>query len=139
MKDKILIILGVLVAIIIVIIIACAVNKDNEELANSQKLDLNNNSLSNVTIDNGLLLENSKVECAGEICIITITATNNTSSNIDMSGYRISFLDHDNEEVYWYSGQSIGNVPANSQVNFILEIPESLTNAKKIVYNDSIY
>lgn len=139
MKDKILIILGVLIAIIVVVIIACVVNNDKEELKNSQQLDLNDKSLSNVTIDNGLILENSKVECDGEICIITITATNNTSINIDMSGYRISFLDRDNEEIYWYSGQSIGNVPPNSQVNFVLEIPENLKKVKKIVYNESLY
>ncbi|MBE6138761.1 MAG: hypothetical protein E7173_03355 [Firmicutes bacterium] len=138
MKDRILIILGGLIAIIVVVIMVLAVNNNKEELANAQKLDLNNNSLSNITIDNGLLLENSKVECSGEICIITITATNNTTSNIDMSGYRISFLDRNNEEIYWYSGQSIGNVLSNSQVNFSLEIPENLKNVKTIVYNKSL-
>lgn len=139
MKDRILIILGALIAIIVIIIIAFAVNNDTREQENTQQLDLNNNSLSDITIDNGLLLEKSKVECNNDICIITITATNKTTSNIDMSGYRISFLDPDNEEIYWYSGQSIGNVPSNAQVNFSLEIPENLKNVKKIVYNKSLY
>ena len=143
MKDRILIVLGISIAIVLVVTVAFANNQDKvnennqdnqEELPNAQKLDLNNNNLSSVTIDNGLLLEKSKVECSGEICFIDIIARNNTSLNIDMSNYRISFLDVTGEEIYWYSGESIGNISANSEVNFILEIPKGLNNIQEIVY-----
>ena len=138
MKDRILIVLSVLIAIIVIVVIALAVNQNKEEkLQNSQELDLNNDNLSDTTIDNGLLLENSKVECGNEICIITVTAKNNTTTNIDMADYRISFLDINNEEIYWYSGSSIGVVSANSEVNFVLEIPKDLKNVEKIVYTKS--
>ena len=134
MKDKILIILGLLIAIAIVIIIALVPNKESEKLQNTQELDLNSNSLSNTTIDNGLLLENSKVECGEKICIINMIAKNNTDNSIDMTNYRISFLDSNGEEIYWYSGSSIGNVIANSETQFSLEIPKDLKTIKEIVY-----
>ena len=143
MKDRILIILSILIVIAVIVIFAFVNNPDignenhgdnQKEFPNVQKLDLNNNNLSSVTIDNGLLLEKSKVECSGEICFIDIIARNNTSLNIDMSNYRISFLDVTGEEIYWYSGESIGNISANSEVNFILEIPKGLNNIQEIFY-----
>lgn len=137
MEKKIFIISGILVLLIVILLLIILLS--NNKLENKQTINFNENSLSDLTMDNGLLLTNSKVECGDSICTITITAKNNTSDNIDMTNYRISFLDSNEEEVYWYGGNSIGVVEANSESIFSLELPTSLKNIDKITYTENIF
>ena len=136
MKNKILIIFSILVILIILLIFALLNNVKKE---NGQTINFNENSLSDLTTDNGLLLTNSKLECGDTICTITMTAKNNTSDNIDMTNYRISFLNNNGEEIYWYSGNAIGVVEANSEVVFSLELPNDLKTIDKITYTKNAF
>ena len=68
-----------------------------------------------------------------------MVAKNNTNEDIDMSDYRISFKNESDEEIYWYSGNSIGIVPAHTDFTFVLEIPNTLTNIVKIVYTKNVF
>ena len=139
MKKRIILIPIILVLIIGIIVILILSNKDINEPISIQEFNLNDKTITDVKIDNGLELINSKIECNEESCNIVMSAKNNTDEAIDMSEYRISFRNENNEEIYWYSGDSIGIVEAHSNSIFSLGIPKTLTNIVKIVYTKNIF
>lgn len=139
MKKRILIVSIIFILLISGLVIILLLNNNAKKDENNQEINFNENSLSDVTIDNGLLLTNSTLECVDNICTITITAKNSTSNNIDMSNYRISFLDANGEEIYWYSGNSIGIVEASSETVFSLELPSNLKDIDKITYTENTF
>lgn len=133
MKKRILIISTLLALILIVIILVLVLNKDAKP-QNTQTTDFENNSISETKIDNGLIITNSNSRCYEQVCSISMIAKNDTPNNIDMTNYRISFIDNNGEEVYWFNGTAIGVVEANTESLFVLEVPKSVSEINKIIY-----
>ena len=137
MKKRNLLILGLVITIVLIITTLLIINKDknNDNIQqNIQSINLEEEKLGKTIIDNDLIIESSNVECNETFCTITMVAKNQTTDSIDMSDYRISFMDSNNQEIYWYSGNSIGKVEAGTEQLFSLEVPKSITRAEKIVY-----
>lgn len=142
MKNKILIILGVILVLVVGGVLLSLFNKEkpnnnnNEEnyKPNIQDVNLTEETINDTKIENKIEINNSKVECKEEICTISMSVKNPTSKAIDMNEYRISFLDSTGEEIYWFSGASIGIVDANATNLISLEIPKTLTNINTIKY-----
>lgn len=141
MKKRIILIPIILILILIVGAITLIIlsNKDINEPINIQNFNLNDKAITDAKIENGIELINSKIECIEDSCSVTMSARNNTDKAIDMSEYRISFRDENDEEIYWYSGDSIGIVSAKTESTFSLGIPNTLTDIVKIVYTKNIF
>ena len=137
MKRKIILISSVIIITILIIIIVL-ISKDNNGSNNIQQniqsINLKEEKVSETMIDNGLLLDNTNIECNENACTITMTAKNQTGNSIDMSNYRISFMNSNNVEVYWFSGVAIGKVDANGEQIIALQVPKTVSDANKIVY-----
>lgn len=137
MKKRIVIVLSsVLVLILIVIALLVFNKKAPNKNQNIQNINFTEQSISETTIDNGLLIVTPKIESNDQAYIISMIAKNQTEQDINMDNYRISFLDFNNNEVYWFRGAAIGMVKANSEVEFTLEVDKnSVHDVKKISYS----
>jgi len=113
--------------------------KKKENIPNyKQEVDINENIINDFEIE-GLKLEKGQIEKVGEMYHITLMVENNTKESIDLSDYRISFRNHKNDEIEWYSGSVIGNIVAGEKKEIVIDSYQNLADLTTIFYEKDFY
>jgi len=112
--------------------------KTNENGDIIQNVNMNNNSFEDLEIDE-VIIKKGKVNKVENGYTITMEVINNTDKEIDLSNYRISFRDKDDNEIEWFRGTIIGKVLPKDKIEIVVESSKNLEELTNLVYEKDFF
>jgi len=112
--------------------------KTNENGDIIQNVNMNNNSFEDLEIDE-VIIKKGKVNKVENGYTITMEVINNTDKEIDLSNYRISFRDKDDNEIEWFRGTIIGKVLPKDKMEIVVESSKNLEELTNLVYEKDFF
>ena len=133
MKKKKNVLIGVAVLVLLgIILFIFFITSQDKNLNFNQKV--NNMFIEDAEAENGIELKKGKIVESNGLYYIYMTAINNTKKDIDMSNYRISFRDSNDNEIEFFMGSIIGEIKPSDSVDFVVESYQNLNNVSTIYY-----
>lgn len=137
-KKTSLLIFVIVLIIGLILLFVLGGRKTNENGDIIQNVNMNNNSFEDLEIDE-VIIKKGKVNKVENGYTITMEVINNTDKEIDLSNYRISFRDKDNNEIEWFRGTIIGKVLPKDKMEIVVESSKNLEELNNIFYEKDFF